>query len=539
MKNSKKSKQTKQTRDDQELIDSGAMKKRNKFSAFFFNLYRRLKNRSTVKTILFWYLLVTVIGGFLLWTPWTQKTSNWGEIKFVDALFISASAFSDTGLSTLGVSDTFNKFGQFVIFLLFQLGGIGLFTIKIVFIKYILRRVVPHKVTVQAQEEFGTTTKKETLNILKVAVYVNLVATVVFGIIFGIMFATVEAKPLYWDFNKEIGKIEIIKGEGDPGLKGNWGEAFWAGFFHAGSSINNAGFDIFKHNKSLGVYYGNYWIQIFTVFLLVLGGIGFTVVYDVQEYFKKKYRKEKFTFSLLTKISVVSYLIIVIVGMLSTYMFEGIQAVRNYDEAWLTRGDTGVSHASRAWAVAFTTFSTRNAGFATIDLNFLSVGTTVNHGLLMFIGSGPGSTAGGIRTTTTAVIFLTIWAYMRGRNHTSAFNRTIPQEQVKESFLIYAYSTILVFTSILVIAGVESKMDHPIASQGLFMHTFYLVSSAFGTTGLSTVDVGRAHTFTKVWIIFVMFIGQLGIGTTMKQMRTKRSRGNSESIFIEEGINLG
>ncbi len=493
------------------------------------SIYKKLFNKNKViKQVLLWYLFISIFGAIILWIPFMQKGES--NMSFIDSLFISSSAFSDTGLSTVAIGDTYNILGQFVIMLLIIIGGIGFFTIRVFVIHFIFMKKVDNEDKTQASQEVSSESVNKSFEIIKVSLITMFASIVIFGLIFGILFATIEAKPLNSDM--------------DPGLQGNWLESFWVGMFHSTSSINNAGFDIFFGDYSMGGYYSNYVIQFLTIFLFIMGGVGFAIIYDIYNYFKNLSRGKKFKFSLFTKISSLSYLIVAILGLFLSFMSETTSYLINGSNSFFGNESLGTTW-DKTWALTFNTFSTRNAGFSTFDLSELNSFTKVNYSIMMFIGSGPGSTAGGIRTTTFIVLILYLVSLIRKKDNVIIFNRKISENSIKMSIRILIFSLILVLLSSVFISIGEVWVN-PSGSSN-FIDILFLTSSAYGTTGLSSFSLGSINTFTKLLLIIVMFIGQFGAVNTLalsnlevknKKRIRKNKKIKANSHYITETIQL-
>lgn len=542
-------------------------------------------NISSIRQILLWYVIISLTGALILWMPFTHTKSfnaegAWGSLNFIDALFVSSSAFSDTGLSTVGIYDTFNFFGQLTTLILLSIGGIGWFTIKIFILQAILKKKTNYNTIADSSSELGTNNKKETVGLIYFAVYITVLASIFGGIVFALIFY-------------------FAAGTGIDGVNNIW-DAIWTGYYHASASINNSGLDIFMGNDSMATLFGDGaitndgvgaanqeigWsilIQFLTLSLFVLGGIGFGVFYDVHRYRKDKKSGERFSFSLLTKLSVVTYIAVALLGLVFTFSSELLAILGDPANAFLSKewvGSTdvaiqidnaglisdlenlldnpkditladikvafetnitqydafkGTSVGYRWWALTFNTFSTRNAGFATMDLAYLQDQTKLIYMLMMFIGSGPGSTAGGLRTTTFAVIVVSLWSYSRNKPQAHAFNKGIPEDITRKAFIILSFSALLVFTDILIISTIEFASGH---TRNSFVDNLFVVFSAYGTTGLSIADLGTYHWLSKLTLISLMFIGQMGISNTIGQAGGKQIKFQKQ--FIEERINLG
>lgn len=469
----------------------------NKFQRFV------RKNRA-IFTVLLWYLLFSILGGVLLYIPIFQKDDA-DRVGFINSLFASASAFSDTGLSTVTISETYNFFGQLIILILILIGGIGWFTIKVILVEYIFEKKITIKDQGEIMNEIGGQTNRHALEVAKTAFVSTIIFIVVFGFIFAGLFYSVDPKyPSEWtntsiypnsDFPSEIG------------LKGNFGKSLWTGIFHTGSSINNAGFDIFAGNYSLAVYYQNYFIQFLTIFLFVFGGIGFAVIYDCYNYLKNKAKGQKFRFSIFTKIAALSYFSVAIIGLLLVFTVEGFDSLISGSKSFYQNELYGDGF-SKSYALIFNTFSTRNAGFSTINLGDLSESTKVIYVFMMFIGSGPGSTAGGIRTTTLFIVVIALYAKIRRRKEVAVFNRRISNDNVNDAFKIFIFSAGIVFLSSFLIYIPENVVDNQNVT---YIDSLFVSASAYGTTGLATKNLEYVDVFASIILIIVMFIGQFGI----------------------------
>ncbi|BDV02695.1 MAG: sodium transporter [Candidatus Hepatoplasma vulgare] len=507
--------------------------------SFFYKLYKKLlyKNKG-YKQLILWYLLIIFIGALLLFFPFT-KTSDGKEydINFLDVLFISSSAFSDTGLNVFSISDVYNLFGQLIIFFLIMLGGIGWFTFKYFIITFIFYNSKNRKIESEAKRELGETHNSETKEIIKVAVFSMILGIIIFGIIFGIIFATVDPRP---------SEDYINAGYTGTELKGDWGQSFWTGFFHANASINNAGFDILNGNTSLAEYYSNYGFQVLTLILFIFGGIGFAVIYDIKKNIVNKSKGQGFKFSLFTKISALIYFSVAFIGLILVYITEAIKYAIDEGSSFLGNSNYG-NMGEKYWALTFNTFSTRNCGFSTFDLNELSDTSKGIYILMMFIGSGPGSTAGGIRTTTTAILLIYFFSLFKKQERKNViFNKKISNETIDLSKKIFLSSLVIVFSVSIIISIEDVWVNDNIDS---YLSALFIATSAFGTTGLSigTSTVNGISTIgisTEIFGILTMIIGQIGVANLIKassrydENKLKHRKINM-SFYLEEDLNLG
>lgn len=524
-----------------------------------FRKARRLFSKlSNLQIILITYFLVTIISACLLLVPAAQTGDV--EVTFVDALFTAASAFSDTGLTTVTTVETWTGFGQFIICLLILLGGIGIFALKVYIINIIFRRQISINSRGVLEKERGAKNSNEIKSTIKISITFIFITIIIAALILWPMFyyqkGNFEWTTFYRDENDGhyILNDPVDFSQYDP--YHDVALSFKNAIFHSISAINNAGFDILSA-ASLTPYYGVYSIQIVFIILLVLGGIGFPVIYDVLRFIHHKVKhRTDFKFSLFTKVSCVTYLSVFIIGLSFTLLFDmsasnGIwkeqaygtwgkvdtvnQIQSNYKDMLGSKGD-------RMMCIFFHAFSTRNAGFTTLDSNaakFTSPSLII-FAIMMFIGSAPSSTAGGIRTTTLAILFVAIWNRMRGITKVRMFKRNVSNATVYSSFMVFVISIIMVLLVSLLCCtsyenmGMWGTVDYNTIN---YADILYDVCSAFGTTGLSTGMISGLNVFSKIIIIFVMFIGQLGISSTMLVWRKNNNKDNYS--YIEEEIMVG
>ena len=483
-----------------------------KIKQFFFNL-------SNIKIIFITYFLVTIISSLLLLTPFSHHEGV--QVHYIDALFTAASAFSDTGLVTVVTSETWSMFGQAIIAILILLGGIGIFAMKVYVFNFIFRQKLnlsTRNILSQERSSKDASFSKKTI-----IVSVTLILTLI----------TLSSFILSFIFYFEI--PTELSPENNP--VGNIGLSIRFAIFHSISAINNAGFDIIG-STSLAPYYSTYSIQIIFLILFIIGGIGYPVIYDTYSWLAHKIKRlpgNPPAFSLFSKISCISYLTISITGLIFAFAFE-TTSIRSLDgdEAPLWQSDIGDT-GSKFMAIFFNTFSTRNAGFATINLKQLSEPTIILYVVMMFIGSAPSSTAGGIRTTTIALIILSIWSKIRGTPSVRVFNRKIPKETTNTAQIVFSISIFIIFiTSFITMSSIHNDSLQNFG----YIDILFEVSSAFGTTGLSTGLTPSLNGISKIAIILTMFIGQLGISSTILVWRGTKNRQLTFD-YLEEDIAIG
>ena len=390
------------------------------------------------------FLLLIFIGTFLLILPISHNDG--ADVSFVDALFTSTSAVCVTGLVAFDTGTTFSVFGRTVIATLIQIGGLGVTTFGLGLVLFMRKKAGMREMTI-ARESFNYSSVKGAMPLIKTVLFASLA------------FEAVGAFAFLPVFIPQYGTAEGIG----------------YSVFHSIASFNNAGFDVFGTGDSLYAYTDHVYVNILTALLVIFGGLGFFVMTDILT--KKKASK----FSLHTKIVLLMTFILIVLG---TLMLK------------LTEGD-GIS-----WLASFfTSVSTRTAGFATKPMSeFTNAGIIVMN-VLMIIGASPGSTGGGIKTTTAFVLVRHLFAYCTN-SETEAFRRRIPEEVIKKSLAILMLAVCVVISATCAICALEPELD--------MRDILFEVCSGFGTAGLSTgITAGLCYT-SKLILVCAMFLGRLG-----------------------------
>ncbi|MDF2945606.1 MAG: synthase [Bacillales bacterium] len=408
--------------------------------------------------IVLFYFFAAIISTILLTLPITLKDGV--ELSFIDALFTAISAISVTGLSTINLSETLSVPGTFIFAFILQFGGIGVMALGTFFwllvgkkIGFRERRLIMIDQNATSLSGVVDTVK----NILIAFIVIELIGTILLGIHFINYFPT-------------------------------WQEAFLQGFFASVSAATNAGYDI--TGKSLLPFATDYYVQLINITLLVLGAIGYPVLIEVRNYFRHK-GDLKYRFSLFTKVTTLTYFLLVVIGTAFIYLFEK----KNFfaDKSW---------HESFFYSL-FQSVSTRNGGLATMDVSDFSTPTLLLICLLMFIGASPSSVGGGIRTTTFAIVILSIFSYAQGKNTIKVFKKEVDIEDVFKSYIVITTATIICGISVILLSFIEPRFT--------LMEILFEVTSAFGTSGFSMGITANLSTFGKIIIMILMFIGRVGI----------------------------
>ncbi|WP_040293770.1 TrkH family potassium uptake protein [Acetonema longum] len=416
------------------------------------------------------------LGTLLLMTP--QALAGGNSISIVDALFTATSAVCITGLSVVDTGTQFSLFGQTVIIFLVQVGGLGLMTMTTLMALLIGKKIrLRERVIIQqALNQLSMSgLVKLTLYIVKITLLIEFVG------------GTILALRLYHDY----------------GIMG-----IYMGYWHAISAFCNAGFDLFGNFTSLTRYVGDFIVNMTVGVLILLGGVGFTVISDVWE------SRQFSRCSLHTKIVLVTTAILTVIGTLGVFMLE------------FTNENTlgGLAWFDKIMASLFQSLTVRSAGYATIDIEQLHEATWLYFCVLMFIGASPASTGGGIKTTTFAVIVMAVSAFIQGKADVEIFQRKIPYVVIYKSFAIFSIAVGLVVSFCIILSLTE---------EAPFILILFEVVSALGTTGLSTGLTPELTNTGKISIMIAMFAGRVGPMTLVLALALKKQK--SSPVQYPEG----
>lgn len=448
-------------------------------------MFEKNKNRhfSSFQIISLSFLAVIFAGSLLLMLP-VSTVSEEGA-SFLDALFTATSAVCVTGLVTHDTATWWSGFGQAVILLLIQVGGMGVVTLAV-----FITRVSGRKIGLMQRS-----TMQEAIAAPKVGGIVKLTVFI-----------------LRVTFVIEIAGALLLAPAfcADLGL----GKGLWYALFHSISAFCNAGFDLMgirKEYSSLTFYAGSPVVNVVVMLLIIIGGIGFLTWEDVKtnRHHLKKYRMQ-------------SKIILSLTGLLilipAVYFFFGEFS----DPKW-----AGVSVGGKVWRSLFTAVTPRTAGFNTVDLSLLSEAGQTIMVILMLIGGAPGSTAGGMKITTAAVLFLSAIAVFRREEETTCFGRRIVGETVRQAAAI-----LLLYLGLLVIGGISISIleDLPVLA------CFFEAASAIATVGLSLGLTPTLGAVSKAILILLMFFGRVGgmtlIFAAWAHVRQSRAKLPQEKITV-------
>ncbi len=405
------------------------------------------------------FLVTIFVGTLLLMLP---AATTAGKISFIDALFTSTSAVCVTGLITQDTATYFTTFGQVVIMLLFQIGGLGLMTFTTFFALFlsgglgIKERILLHDLL--DEDNIGQITK--VLSFLTLSTFViELIGAVI----------------LYFSIHTQV-----------P----NQSDAIFLSAFHSVSAFCNAGFSLFSMGLMDNLVIGNHVFTLTIAVLIILGGLGFPTILALWTRFtkRKKLAIQKRN-SLQTKIVLITTLGLLVLGTVWIYTFELNNTIKN------------LGFLEKLSASFFQSVTTRTAGFNTLDFGQMGVPTILMVLFLMFVGASPGGTGGGIRTTTFAIMYIGTMSILRNHKATHYGNRTIPKEIIVKAFIKTFFSIAIISVGIIALTITE-KQD--------LLDIMFETFSAFGTVGLSRGITGELTVLGKIIISGLMFIGRVG-----------------------------
>jgi trk system potassium uptake protein TrkH len=426
-------------------------------------------------------------GALLLWLPLSAAK---GPIPWVDALFTSASAVCVTGLLTIEVGQDLGLAGQVVLICLFQVGGLGILTFSAVFF-VILGRGLASKEHDIMQSVFLYAPRRDIAAVLK------------FVFLSTFLYEGAGTLLLWARFSQDFA----------------WSEALYQAVFHAISAFNNAGFSLFSNN--LTAYQGDLVVNLTMMGLIVAGGIGFIVHFELhQRIFKRQQR-----LSVHTRVVLITTAVLITGGAVLFFLFESDQILNHLP--WQ----------NRVLASLFQSTTARTAGFNTVDIGLLANETVLLMIALMFIGASPGSTGGGVKTTSACLLFLIMWSRLRGHEELNLFNRTIPRELLQRTISIILSATLFIGFIVSVLLVWADPSGSPAENRHLFVESIFEAVSAFGTVGLSMNLTPSLNTSQKLVIILMMFAGRVGPLTLAFSLARMTARKGF--TYAEEGVMVG
>ena len=411
------------------------------------------------------FLGIIFLGGLLLYLP----VSNTRPIAFTDALFTSVTSVCVTGLVTVTPASQFTVFGKIILLILIQIGGLGVIACAVLFF-FLLRRKIGLRERVMIQEAYGAR---------QLGGIVRLVKKIITGAL------VVEGGGAFLYAFCFVPEYGVARG-------------ICYSIFHAVSAFCNAGIDILGEN-SLADYAGSPMVNITTILLIILSGIGFTVWFDVMENAKRLFHREvpgRWWFTRLklhSKLAVITTLILIAAGTVFIFLAE----YHNPD----TIGNMGIGQ--KLLAALFQSVTTRTAGFYTFSQGAMHEESKLFCAVLMFIGGSPGGTAGGVKTTTFAMLFLACLTFVRGGNDTECMGRRISVANFRTGFCVMMVAFTVFITGTITILAIEPDSIP-------MVNVIYETASAVGTVGLTADLTPHLSRISQIVLMVMMYIGRLG-----------------------------
>lgn len=429
------------------------------------------------------FFLIIIVGTLLLMLPISSRSGEWTSL--VNALFTATSATCVTGLVVFDTYQYWSIFGQLVIIVLIQIGGLGFITFGVGFSMFLKRKIgLARRNLIQ-----------ESVSALKLAGVVKLVKKIIIGTA---IFEGIGAVLLAIRFVPKMGLLVGI----------------YNAVFHSISAFCNAGFDLmgrYEQYSSLTVYSSDIVINITIMLLIIIGGLGF-IVWDDIWHNRLNFKK----YSLHSKIVLISTTVLVFGSAILFGIFENNNLMQNMNPL------------ENVLASLFASVTARTAGFNTIDLGAMTQSSKLLTDVLMFIGGSPGSTAGGVKTTSIVVMIFYIGANLRGIQGVNILGRRISEEDVKKASVVIGINLGMAVIALIAIT----------ASQNVNMDDLLLeVFSAIATVGLSTGVTRQLTVSSKLVIIFLMYCGRIGSTTFATSFIGNKRRAPIQ--YPEERINVG
>lgn len=431
------------------------------------------------QAILLGFASVILTGAGLLTLPVASASGE--SAGFLTALFTATSAVCVTGLVVVDTGTYWSPWGQLVIMGLIQIGGLSFMTIASLFFLLTGKRI----------GLWGRILIRESFNQLDLAGMVRLIRAV---LTFAFATEAVFASVLTVRWLPEFG----------------WPSALWFGLFHAVSAFNNAGFDLMGNFRSMSAYVEDPVVSLSISSLFILGGIGFSVVLNLWESHERR-------LSTHSRLALFVTACLIVGGTLSVLLFEWSNTL----VPLTLRGKLLGSY--------FSATTPRTAGFNTLDTAALRPATQFLIVVLMFIGACPGSTGGGIKTTTFGLLAASVWSQIRGKQETEIFRRRIPAEQVSRAVAVTILCGCLV-TVVTLLLTLSQRAD--------FLMVLFEVVSAFGTVGLSMGLTTKLTRLGRLLIIGTMFSGRVGPLTAMIAL-TQSAKPQNHVRRVEDRVLIG
>ena len=450
---------------------------------------KRMKNLPPGQALILYYAVAILLGAVALSLP---IAAHGEPLSFLDALFTATSAQCVTGLIVVDTGTKLTLFGQLVVLLLIQIGGLGITTFS-VYLFFYLGMGVGIRDRWMIQETLLHSPVDSMRDLIRGVFLLTLIIEGAGTVLLSIAFVP------------------------EMGL----GKGLYYALFHSISAFCNAGFSLFP--DSLVGYRNNPLVNLTVIGLIVLGGLGFLVMKEVIDLCKQ--RKGRRRLSLHSRLVFLTSAILVFGGALLIGLLE-------WPTSFASLG-TGES----LWTALFQSVTARTAGFNSIDLNLLEVPTLFLMMFLMFVGASPGSCGGGIKTTSLALFVVVLYSRLKGNPHTNVHRRTLPEAAASKVLTLVMTALLFLAVAVFALLAVQLQGLSASASRGVFLEYTFEAISAFATVGLSLGATAKLLPLGKLLIILLMFVGRVGLLTVAFAM-LYRSREDAVQ-YAEENIMIG
>ena len=433
------------------------------------------KHLTSFQLIILGFAGVILLGSILLMLPVSSLEKM--PTPFHEALFTATSAVCVTGLVVKDSGSYWSVFGQTVILVLIQIGGLGVVTVAAA-----VSLLSGKKISLMQRS-----TMQDAISAPKVGGIVRLTRFILKGTLLIEAAGAMLLLPVFVS---------------DYGLKGIWMAAF-----HSVSAFCNAGFDLLgtiEPYGSLTPYASNIIVNITIMALIIIGGLGFIVWQDIYE---KGFKFKKYL--LQTKIVLITTIILIVGGAVLFYLFECQNSL------------SSLSQEEMILASFFQSVTCRTAGFNTVDVSHLKPSTSLLMMFLMFVGGSPGSTAGGIKTTTFAVLTIFVYATMTNKSEANAFNRRFDSKTIKKACSVFLINLIFIFISAIALFDMQPQLP--------MQDVFFEIFSALGTVGISTGITRQLTMLSKIVIVLLMYCGRVGSLTLALSLSRKKKISNCKN----------
>lgn len=444
---------------------------------------------TTTRIIMLGFLAGALLGMLCLMLPISVKPGQ--TVDFFDALFVAMSSICVTGLSTVNIGQTFSGFGQVVLLFLIQFGGLGIVTFTTIVLCLFRRRItLSDRMLIQSAYNLDTLSGlvRLTMKILKVTLCLEGLGAVGYAFVFVPQF----------------------------GVKG-----IWYSIFHAVSAFCNAGIDLLGGN-SFCRYADNVIINITTIFLIIVSGLGFPVYWEIIRVASVRLGKRESAnerkMNLHAKLVIFATAALILTGVALTLLFE-------YNNP-NTLGK--MSMPQKLMASFFQSVTLRTAGFATISQEYFRPASCMAYLILMFIGGSPAGTAGGIKTVTAVLLMASMFANIRGKRDVVVLNRKVSDDTIRRCVAIAVFSLSTLFLLTMALLAV---------SQGDFLDTLYEMTSAIATVGLSRGLTGTLNPAGKLIVTLTMYLGRIGPITLALAFNSRRPM--EDITYAESKVIIG